>query len=666
MGPTETTETPRNPRSGSSLGRGRRRRTRMRTPTRTRLHQSPPPTPSARPTARTPLLATLLAVVVLVIRSTTTTTAFPTPLRPRAFGTRSHPPNSGWEPNGHWSLPRTKRFLAGPGAEDVREKEKPPPPATESTPAPDSEHQHHGERDPGGFPSPDSIGGDLPFFASPAAEQHTNTGTTDRSLSRRDAFRYGAVLAGAAWATGVAYTQTAELEAPPPKRPSLIPEPVLPIAGNSNNNNNNSSNNNKAPEAKQPRQEPTKATTAAPASAPAPSGDPLSVKSPSGQSTVATGRLESVNLTQVASETNINVTMNCEKMCLSVDSSNFTFTKVEKPKVPSWLPSFLAPKSQVVKKYSNAELLVAATAAGSVCEMGRTSLLYPLSTIKTRLQADRHDTASDLRPGQSFWEQVQTLAANVKEKAESGNLYAGISPTLLVSVPATGIYYGARDVTKRMLYFANTPLDATSIALIGALVGDVVSLCFRTPSNALAIRLQARSEAAPGDWLGESLERLPVIILTDLPYLLSKIVLNKLFIQGSLSVPDYAGYAVLAAVLAALLTTPFDVAQTRILLEPRPVPQGERAPGAASATEESTGGAAGLEATLDAIAPGRPDRGLVQTMVRIANEGDGGVRNLFSGWLERVVYLGIGRAWLEPIQLVEYIGIRDAVLLEWF
>jgi hypothetical protein len=30
------------------------------------------------------------------------------------------------------------------------------------------------------------------------------------------------------------------------------------------------------------------------------------------------------------------------------------------------------------------------------------------------------------------------------------------------------------------------------------------------------------------------------------------------------------------------------------------------------------------------------------------------------------LYLGIGRAWLEPIQLVGYIGIRDALLLEWF
>jgi len=53
-----------------------------------------------------------------------------------------------------------------------------------------------------------------------------------------------------------------------------------------------------------------------------------------------TGRLEAINLTQVVSETNINVTMNCNKGCISIDSNNFTFNKVEKPNVPKWFSSF--------------------------------------------------------------------------------------------------------------------------------------------------------------------------------------------------------------------------------------------------------------------------------------------------------------------------------------
>ena len=146
-----------------------------------------------------------------------------------------------------------------------------------------------------------------------------------------------------------------------------------------------------------------------------------------------------------------------------------------------------------------------------------------------------------------------------------------------------------------------------------------------------------------------------MVILTDLPYLLSKIALNKAFIQGSLSVSEYAGYAALASVVAGFLTTPFDVARTRILL------------GTWSDDEVAPDDNNNDNDSEEGIATGsNPGDSVYRTMIQITKEGDGSIRNLFSGWLERVVYLGIGRAWLEPIQLIGYIGIRDAVLLEWF
>jgi len=238
-------------------------------------------------------------------------------------------------------------------------------------------------------------------------------------------------------------------------------------------------------------------------------------------------------------------------------------------------------------------------------------------------------------PFASLSEQVTTIGVNIQQKFNEGDLYAGISPTLLISVPSTGIYYGVRDVTKRMLYM--TPLSPTFISMLGASVGNVVSLCFRTPSETLAIRLQNNNETV-GDWLGDSFARLPIVIVTDLPYLVSKIVLNRSLIQGSINVSNYAQYAVLAAVVAGFLSTPFDVVRTRILLEKQLV---------VSNDDED-------------------DVGVLQTMIQITKEGDGGIKNLYAGWLERVLYLGIGRAWLEPIQLISYIGIRDSVLLEWF
>jgi hypothetical protein len=467
----------------------------------------------------------------------------------------------------------------------------------------------------------------------------------DGTGTRRDAFRYGTILTGAVWITGLTFTQT------DPSSKTLR----APIT--------------KSSTIQSPRLEPSK-----------------NLRPPITQSsTIQSRRLEPVNLTKVASQTNINVTMNCEKMCVSIDSNNFRFNKVERAKIPDWLPRFLAPKSQVVKKIPNSELLVAATAAGSVTEMLRTSLLYPLQTVKIRIQADRNVKFTDKKqqkhqPLPSLSEQLETLVSNIQQKLDDGDLYAGISPTLLVSVPATGIYYGVRDVTKRMLFM--TPLDSTWIAVGGALVGDVVSLCFRVPSDALAIRLQAQNDAT-GDWLGDSFKRLSMVILTDLPYLLSKIVLNKLLIQGDLSVTEYAGYAFLASVVAGFLTTPFDVARTRILLDKWSVVSEEEEEeyneSLVAQTEQDREALTGnpIESTSENLSaePTTPDNiadtinpgdSVLRTMIQITKEGDGGIGNLFSGWLERVVYLGIGRAWLEPIQLIGYIGIRDAVLLEWF
>ena len=56
---------------------------------------------------------------------------------------------------------------------------------------------------------------------------------------------------------------------------------------------------------------------------------------------------------------------------------------------------------------------------------------------------------------------------------------------------------------------------------------------------------------------------------------------------------------------------------------------------------------------------------VLKTMKRTATEGDG-LQNLYAGWLERTVFLGLGRAWLDPLKVIGYLGIRDALLLKLF
>jgi hypothetical protein len=344
------------------------------------------------------------------------------------------------------------------------------------------------------------------------------------------------------------------------------------------------------------------------------------------------GKLSPVNLTQVAAETDINVTMNCDKGCVSVDKKNFTKMQTAK-NVPGWLPDFLKPSPKIVKEVSNSELLIASSIAGGFVEMGRNSLLYPIQTIKTRIQTDVHNFTLRSPPME---DRLLNLGTSFKRHVNAGDLYAGIKPSLLVSVPAIGVYYGVRDVSKRML--SMTVMDDIAIALGAALIADVVSLYFRTPADALSLRLQNQDDE--GDWIGDSYRKLPMVIVTDLPYLLSKIILNRQFIHGSRSIDRYAEVAILTAVVAAFLTTPFDVDRTRILID--------------NDGDFSNG-----------IDGGSGD-GVFNPMVAITKEGRGGIVNLFAGWLERVLYLGIGRAWLEAIQMIGYVGIRDVILLEWF
>ena len=786
-----------------------------------------------------------------------------------------------------------------------------------------------------------------------------------------------------------------------------------------------------------------------------------------GTFTPSTKELAPVNFTKVAAENAINITL---KDCSNGGCTQINGTSFQKVKIPDqqkqspftrFLPPFLRPAAPqtVIKDIPDSELILAATVAGSIIEMGRTTLLYPLSTVKTRIQARQQEqqkskqslrrkmerlsstsSSSMIRPQQqnamngnltiseisaknsinaisynvsplpsnktstlnvtnnnnnnnnilspqsskddqpkskrkktetSLRRRLRVLQLNIRRHTAEGNLYAGLLPSLLVSVPATGVYYSVRDVTKRALSVSDgLILDDSVITLLGALNADVISLMIRTPADALAARLQAaaasqpsapkssastshtkpeeltsanasmtdsviqdsssssttddaipetvpdatpvgpemqanqsdaeevwfREEAAhymnkgsdivansthtidalfasvlpgefdheeqflllqlqrqeysmedlmdglykepkeeiptrmskkqlkrirrntvrrhrkygmregnnrraidahpryiqdfidakvqtgegkldslallkvstaidewgaklekhrifrsmppvPGEnvttgqamsgeleseetladqdaiemkaenatkalkdgnvekptvarmddkeerklvqdlqeknvydggWFLQSLERLPAIIITDLPYLLSRIALNRIIIHGKVNIGQYEVQTIAIAMFCALLSTPFDVVRTRLLVENDYLEStegvlGDDSIGAAANTTIVTAdgnvllvGSNVTDSDSNAAAKSRSQGGVLETMISIAKEGDGGVRNLYAGWLERTAYYGIGRAWLDPINIITYIGIRDTLLLQWF
>lgn len=400
----------------------------------------------------------------------------------------------------------------------------------------------------------------------------------------------------------------------------------------------------------------------------------------------STKHLRPLNVTQIAKETSVSLSVECLTGTTTIDAT--TFQKKQAVRLPAWFPANLVPPAKVVRDIPDSELLVAAVLAGSAMDMLRTSILYPILTLKNRIQKDikthkfppTDDNLLHLR------RRLQVMQLNAKKHFEEGKLYRGIVPSLLKSAPATGVYYGTRDVMKRALHSSFLPhLSTVQISVVAALVADIFSLMVKTPADTLATRLQvakvptkdeitavhqeldaelvaaaggeeaveeaiqeaveeaiqAEVDAQVGNWFTESLERLPAIILTDLPYLLSRIAINQSVLNGnSIDIGRYEVMAITTALLCAFLTTPFDVARTRILID---------------SDNDPTNGVDG----------GSGD-GLVRTFEKIVSEGDGGVRNLFAGWLERTLYLGVGRAWIEPFQMVGYAILRDLILLEWF
>ena len=355
---------------------------------------------------------------------------------------------------------------------------------------------------------------------------------------------------------------------------------------------------------------------------------------------------KAVNLTRVAAENTVNVTSytyreNRKTAAVYVDREDFTYVTVKR--LPGWIPKEWRPRERI--EIPNSQLLAAATVAGSVTEAVRTALLHPLATLKARIQASPSAPGAAEAAG-SPGGRVRALREDLTRAARQGDLLAGLGTALAITVPASGAYFGVRDVARRMLGAgagAASTISPIQAALAAAFVADLASLAIRTPADVYVLRRQvapANSTTALGrearDALRDSLPLFPAAILTDVPYLLLRLVGNFLVAGGGEDLGTYEVETVLVACLCAALTTPLDVARTRIFV---------------------AAGTAG---------EGPPDPSVLRTMRNVTGEGEGGILNLYAGCLERTAYFGIGRAWFDPIRVIGYLGLRDAVLLQWF
>jgi len=414
--------------------------------------------------------------------------------------------------------------------------------------------------------------------------------------------------------------------------------------------------------------------------------------------------LKATNIETITKENKIDVELVCTDAQRPLDSTipkvKIDRDKLQKVKVYEYQPPFLQylPSSmqplvskqftslQVLKSIPNNQLFIASVFAGSLTESVRVGLLYPLSTIKARVQARTSNSGSNKK--RSLSRKLKLSWLTFIYEAKRGDLYSGILPSLLITVPASGVYSGAKEVSRRLFSLLlqvqfvqnllpsgddGLYLNALVVNLLAAFVADVSALAIRTPADVLALRLQVFGDnnvkSDFGNWLKDSWALLPSMIITDIPFLMSRIFLNAAITTQGENLGQYEVETIAVACLCAFLTTPFDVARTRILLPTIPLDEEDYKK---TTDEESVPIFQESEKTRRLIASSkyREQRkqklSVLGTMREVAKEGNGGYSNLYAGWIERTAFLGIARAWLDPIRVIGYLGIRDALLLKLF
>lgn len=131
-------------------------------------------------------------------------------------------------------------------------------------------------------------------------------------------------------------------------------------------------------------------------------------------------------------------------------------------------------------------------ASGGVAGGMATGLLYPLDTLKTIRQSDQS---------------LQTLGSAFGVLRERGmrNIYSGVVPTMLGSIPSSALYFGAYEGAKRWLFknFGDERRDEQRITLnrptihmIAAASGNIISSAIFVPKEAIKQKLQAINSGA--------------------------------------------------------------------------------------------------------------------------------------------------------------------------
>jgi solute carrier family 25 S-adenosylmethionine transporter 26 len=196
--------------------------------------------------------------------------------------------------------------------------------------------------------------------------------------------------------------------------------------------------------------------------------------------------------------------------------------------------------------------------AGGVAGFGVDVSLYPLDTVKTRLQA----------------------AAGFRKSGGFKGIYNGLGPAALGSAPGAALFFFTYEGAKTHL--EDTSLSAPAAHCTAASFGEVAACLIRVPIENVKQKMQAGQFASMSDAL-TGIRRLDgprgffkgfsTTVMRDIPFSFLQFPLYEAFkkewtIRQGHDTAPYQGALCgsFAGAIAATVTTPLDVAKTRLML----------------------------------------------------------------------------------------------------